>query len=148
MSQEKYVYCMQWITECHKHKYRNWNVADCGEKTTLLVVTKGQRWEEHVADISWVAATGGGGKAAMLYFVENECHSVSFRCQESCWELCASLKGDSKETEPLCCCHGHSASQLSAAGNWLVELAAGCWNSVANHVIVTVYVKVILKANC
>lgn len=60
-------------------------------------------------------------EAAMLYFVENKCHSVSFRCQASCRELCASLKGDSKETEPHCCCHGHSASSVFSCG----QLASG-----------------------
>lgn len=134
-----------------KHKCRKWEgcgkwAAHCGEKTTLLVITKGWSWEGRAGDISWVAAAGGGGgEAAVLYLGENECHSVSFRCQASCWEPCASLKGDSKETEPHCCCHGHSAAQFSAVGNRLVQLAAGCWTWAANHVIFTMRVKAIVS---
>lgn len=115
-----------------------------GEETALLVIVKGRSWEGRVGDIPWVAAAMGWG-GAMLYFVENECDSVSLRCQASCWELCASLKGDSRETEPHCCCHGHSASQLSAVGNRLVQLAAGCRTWVVNHVIFTMYVKATVK---
>ena len=115
------------------------------EKTALLVIVKGRSWEGRAGDTSGVAAViGGGGEAAMLYFVENECHSVSLHCQASCWELCASLKGDSRETESHCC-HGHSASQLSAVGNRLVQLAAGCRTWGANHVIFTMYVKATVK---
>lgn len=54
------------------------------EKTTLLVITKERSWEGHVGDTLWVAAIAGGGEASVLYFIENECHSVSFRCQANC----------------------------------------------------------------
>lgn len=94
------------------------------EKTTLLVVRR--------ADLGgacgWYLMGGSDSrmrraKAAMLDFSENECHSVSFRCQASCRELCASLKGDSKETEPLCCCHSHSASRSPDSGHPALQAA-------------------------
>lgn len=90
LSQTISLHCLKCITEHeskakHRKGGRVWEIScRLRETITLLVVTEGRSWEGRVGDISWVPEIGGGGGAALLYFVENECHSVSFRCQASC----------------------------------------------------------------
>lgn len=83
-----------------------------------LVVPKGRSQEGRMGDISWVAVIGGGGSGSSHAAFGREWMSLCVVPLSG--ELCASLKGDRKETEPHCCCHGHSASQFSAVGNGLV----------------------------
>lgn len=133
--------CTLWklqLNNSQKYRYRKLRgrvkaVACWGPQT-------GGSWEGHEGDISWVAEIRRGGAAVLLYFVENEFHSVSFHCQaSSCftegWQL--RNRGDLLLSLPL-----------GLLGIWLVELAAGCRTWVAFHVIFTTFMKVIVKADC